>query len=156
MRHKKDMLLMDLLATAFTILALYCVGSISGAFSFCVIFLVLIFANIKERVKKKWTGFYVLFQVLYLLILIYAYQGISSVLVFTTSTIGLFYTWWLPPQKMRLIGGYNSILFLAYQISIKNWPGLLEILIALSNFAAYLKYRSPKRYTIKTSHKKGK
>jgi len=143
-RDKKDMLLLDLLAKILTILGLYCLGSLSGAYSFMVVFFVLILANIKERVNQKWTVFFVIFQVLYLLILIYAYQGISSILVFTTSSISLFSTWWLFPQKMRLIGGCNSCLFFIYQVSIKNWAGLLELLVMYSNFAAYLKYRVSK------------
>ena len=38
-------------------------------------------------------------------------------------------------------GGLNSFLFLGYQISIKNWAGLLEILVIISNFASFLKYK---------------
>ena len=145
LRDKKDMLLLDLLAKVFTVLGLYCLGSTSGAYSFSVIFFVLIATNIKVRLHKKWTAFFILFQILYLLILISTYQGISSILVFTTSSISLFCNWWLLPQKIRFFGGCNSILFLIYQISIKNWAGLLEIIVMLSNFGAYLKYRRSKK-----------
>ena len=141
MRNKKDMLLLNLLAKVFTILGLYYLNSPSGVYSFIIVFFVLIAANIKERLNKKWTILFILFQMLYFGVLIYAYQGVSSILIFITTSVNLFIVWWLPPQKMRFIGGYNSTLFLLYQISIKNWAGLLEIFVILSNFAAYLKYR---------------
>ncbi|MBO4643116.1 MAG: YgjV family protein, partial [Alphaproteobacteria bacterium] len=51
----------------------------------------------------------------------------------------LFCVWWLSPQKIRFIGGFNSFLYLAYQISIKNWAGLIEIFVIVSNFAAFFK-----------------
>lgn len=35
----------------------------------------------------------------------------------------------------------NCFTYLAYQISIKNWAGLLEILVILSNFFSFLKYK---------------
>ena len=141
LRQKKDMPLIDLLAKILTILGLYCLGSTSGAFSFVVVFFVLIAANIKVRLNKKWTLFFVVFQILYFLILISTYQGISSVLVFITSSVSLFCNWWLAPQKIRFFGGCNSVLFLLYQISIKNWAGLFEIIVMFSNFTSYLKYR---------------
>ena len=135
-RKKKTMLALDLWAKILTILGLYCLGSLSGAFSFIIVFCVLIAANIKERLKKKWTALYILFQWLYIMILICTYQGISSALVFTTSSISLFSNWWFPPQKLRFAGGCNSILFVIYQISIKNWAGLLELFVMFSNFAS--------------------
>ena len=146
LRSKKNMLLMDLTAQLSTILALYCLGSMSGAFTFMVIFCSLIAANLKVRLDKRWTTGYIFFQILYLLILIFTYQGISSLLVFTTASISSFCNWWLAPQKIRFIGGCNSILFLIYQISIKNWAGLLEIIVMLSNFASYIKYRHQQSY----------
>ena len=145
MYHKKDMLLIDLLAEILTICALYCLGSISGTLSFAVEFLVLIAANIKERLHQRWTLLYILFQTLYTLIPFYTYQGISSILVFVTASVALCSTWWLVPQKMRLLGCFNCTVFLIYQISIKNWAGLLEIFIVLSNFISYLKYRRKKQ-----------
>lgn len=140
-KTKQMMLLLDLVAKIFTIAGLYCLGSLSGAYLFCITFFLLIIANIKEKQRKKWTFGYWVFQGLYIFILCYAFEGISSVLVFITSSINLCCVWWLPPQKMRIVGGLNSVLYLLYQISIKNWAGLIEIAVIYSNFAAYLKYK---------------
>jgi hypothetical protein len=141
MKQKQLMLLLDLLAKIFTIIGLYLLDSLSGASSFIVMFLLLIVANIKEKLNKKWLFGYLLFQLLYLIVLFYTYEGISSVLVVLSSSITLLCIWWLPPQQMRFVGGLNCFVFLAYQISIKNWAGLLEILVIISNLFSYLKYR---------------
>ena len=141
MKQKQLMLLLDLLAKIFTIIGLYLLDSLSGASSFIVMFLLLIVANIKEKLNKKWLFGYLLFQLLYLIVLFYTYEGISSVLVVLSSSITLLCIWWLPPQQMRFIGGLNCFVFLAYQISIKNWAGLLEIFVIISNLFSYLKYR---------------
>jgi len=42
---------------------------------------------------------------------------------------------------MIWFGGLNCFIYLSYQISIKNWAGLLEILVILSNLFAFLKYK---------------
>ena len=141
MRHKKMMLLLDLLAKVFTSIGLYCLNSLSGAYVFIAVFFMLIVANIKERLNKRWLLGYIFFQSVYLIILYFTYVGISSILAITTVSVTLFCIWWLPPQQMRVVGGLNSFTFLAYQISIKNWAGLLEILVIVSNFLAFMKYK---------------
>lgn len=141
MKQKKMMLLLDLVSKIFTALGLYFLDSLSGAYIFIIVFFMLIIANIKERLGKKWSIGYIFFQSLYCIVLFYTYAGISSILVFLTVSVTLFCIWWLPPQQMRIIGGINCFTYLAYQISIKNWAGLLEILVIISNFAAFIKYR---------------
>ena len=141
MKQKQMMLLLDLLAKILTILGLYCLDSLSGAYAFIVSFFLLIAANIKEKLNKKWLFGYIFFQLLYLAVLYFTYDGISSILVVLSSSITLLCIWWLPPQQMRFVGGLNCFIFLAYQISIKNWAGLLEILVILSNLFSFLKYK---------------
>lgn len=144
MKHKQMMLFLDLVAKILTVLGLYCLNSLSGAYIFLVGFFLLLVANVKERLNKKWLAGYIFFQGAYLAVLFLTYSGISSILVTLTASITLYCIWWLPPQEMRLIGGYSSFLFLAYQISIKNWAGLLEILVIISNFSAFIKYKKDK------------
>lgn len=47
-------------------------------------------------------------------------------------------------SKMRIAGMATSILSLLYQISIKNWAGLLEIIVICSNAASFTKYKNEK------------
>ena len=112
-----------------------------GAYSMLVSFTILIVANIKERKERAWTPVYVFFQVLLIFIMIWKFAGISSILVFLTSSISLLSIWWLKPQKMRLARMATSITSLFYQISIKNWAGLLEIVVICSNILSFAKYK---------------
>lgn len=141
MKQKAMMLLLDLVSKILTVMGLYCLNSLSGAYTFAGVFFLLIVANIKERLNKKWLFGYLFFQSLYIVILIATYEGISSVLVFLSTSVTLICIWWLPPQQMRFIGGLNCFIFLFYQISIKNWAGLLEILVIISNFVSFMKYK---------------
>lgn len=135
------MLFGDLIAKIFTVLGLYCLGSLSGAWGFVITFFMLIVANLKEKYHKQWLMGYVIFQGLYILVLFYYFEGISSVLVVVSLSINLICVWFLNPQKMRFIGGLNSVLYLTYQLIIKNWAGLLEIVVIYSNFKSFYKYR---------------
>ncbi len=141
-RKKYQMLTLDLLAKLSTFIALFCLDSLSGAYSMLVSFLILIAANIKERKNGKWFITYVIFQLSLVIIMIWKFVGISSILVFMTSTISLLSIWWLNPQKMRIAGIVTSILSLLYQISIKNWAGLLEMIVICSNIASFTKYKN--------------
>ena len=141
-KTKQMMLFLDLVAKIFTILGLYCLGSLSGAYSFIITFFLLIVANIKEKYNQRWLPVYLLFQVLYIVVVLFmAFEGISSILVFINASLNLLCVWWLSPQKMRFLGGINSIFYLAYQICIKNWAGLIELAVLYCNFAAYIKYK---------------
>lgn len=146
-RKKHQMLTLDLLAKLSTFVALFFLNAISGAYSMLVSFAILIAANIKERRNGKWSLLYAIFQLLLILIMIWKFAGISSILVFATSSISLLSIWWLSPQKMRIAGMTTSISSLLYQISIKNWAGLLEIIVICSNVASFAKYQKEKRET---------
>ena len=142
------MLLLDLTAKIFTAIGLYFLESLSGAYIFIAMFFVVIVANIKERLNKRWILAYLFFQSLYIIILLYTYGGISSILVVVSVSITLFYIWWLPPQQMRIIGGLNGFIYLAYQVSIKNWAGLLGIFVVLSNIFSFIKYKKTKQISL--------
>ena len=145
MKRKVMILTLDLLAKILTILGLYCFHSLSGAYVFMAVFVMLIVVNIKERLHAKWLFGYLFFQTVYLVVLYYTYIGISSILVIFCTSVTLFANWWLPPQLIRLVGGWNGILFLIYQLSIGNWAGLLEVFAIGSSLLAFIKYRRKRR-----------
>ena len=140
-KKKYQMLTLDILAKISTFLALFCLGSLSGAYSMMVSFLILLVSTVKERKEKVWAPMYVLFQLLLILILIFRFEGISSILVFLTSSVSLLSVWWLRPQGMRVAGLITSVTSLLYQLSIRNWAGLLEIFVICSNVLSYVRYR---------------
>ena len=141
MQKKEKILFMDLIAKIFTVAGLYCLGSLTGAYIMCMIFVMNVVCYIKERKNWKLPVLYFLFEMVFIVILIYTYDGLSSILVFTCSSLTLFANWWLSPQCMRITAVWGCVIYLAYQISIKNWAGLLEIGAFVSNLISYLKYR---------------
>lgn len=141
LRSKQSMLLLDLGSKISFLLGLICLGSFSGAYTMAISFATVIFANIKEAKQTRWPGLYVLLQGLLLWVLIFRFEGISSILVFLSFSIALFATWWLPPQKMRITGLVSNLFTLMYNISLQNWAGLFELAVIASNLGSYLKYR---------------
>lgn len=140
-KKKYQMLTLDLLAKVAFIAGLIFMGSLSGAYSIVANFFWLIFANIKERRGRNWPGVYGAFQLILVGILIFQFEGISSILIFCSSTLALLSVWWLSPQKMRLVGILVNVITLAYQLSIGNWAGLCELIVMASTLASYPKYR---------------
>ncbi len=143
-KKKYQMLTLDLMAKIAFVIGLVFMGSLSGAYSMMANFFWLIFANIKERKEKRWLAIYIIFEILLICILLFQFEGISSVLVFTSSSLTLFSVWWLPPQKMRITGIVVNIITLMYQLSIQNWAGLFELAVITSTLLSYVKYREKK------------
>lgn len=141
-KTKLAMLYMDLLSKIFMIIALYCFGSISGSLLFVVSFILLIVVTLKEKSTKDWPFGYSLFQFMYLAILIATFDGIASILVFITLSIKLYALWWMRPQGIRMLGIIASLFFIAYQLTIHNWAGILEICVIASNATSFLKYKN--------------
>lgn len=143
-KEKKTMLLLDTGAKILTISSLYLLGSLSGAYTFLAMFLSLILASIKEKKNIKFVSGFIFVELLYTLILILQFEGVSSILIFVSSSMTLVANWFFRPQAMRKMGLVVSIIYLGYQISIKNWAGLLEILVIIANIASFLKYKKEK------------
>lgn len=143
LKGKRQMLIFDLLAKILTVIALACFGSLTGSVNMIISFLSLIILNIygknEESKSRKYT--YIIIQAAYIISTIFTYNGISSILILVTSSLSLLSNFWLTPQKMRLVGFFASWLYLIYQMSIKNYAGILELLVIASNLIAYLKYR---------------
>lgn len=140
-KKKYQMLTLDLLAKLSIVVAFFFLGSLSGAYSMLTSFVILIVANIKERKNARWLPVYIIFQLILIVIMIWKFAGISSVLAFITSTISLISIWWLKPQHMRIAGMATSFSSLLLQLSVKNWAGLLEIAVLCSNIISFIKYK---------------
>ena len=140
-KEKKYMLTLELVAKILTIISMYCFGSLSGAYIFIVGFVNIIVRTILEYKELDLKFLFFVFEFLYIVITVITLAGVSSILVFTSSSISLFSLWFLPPQKMRVVGIYNSFIHLFYQLSIKNYAGFLECFVILSNLTSYLKYK---------------
>ena len=143
-KKKEQMLLLDLMSKLAFVVGLVFMGSLSGAYSMIVNFVYIIFANIKERKQYKWPVLFWLFQLLLVAVLLISFDGISSILVFATVSVNLVAVWWLPPQKMRAVGLVCNVFTLLYHVSLQNWAGACELIVAASNLVSLLKYRRQK------------
>lgn len=144
-KSKSKMVSLDLLAKLSSIIALILLNSLTGGFNMLVSIILLVVIKIREKKElptKLNTILFILFCALYIVILVFTYSGVSSILSFTTSMLILIGLWYLKPQGMRKIGIVASVSCLSYMISIGNWAGLLEILVLFSNITSYLYYRN--------------
>lgn len=142
-KEKKNMLVLDILAKICTILSFVFLNSMTGAVVMFISIILLLIARYKETnsIKTNISIFlFSIFVIFYIVNMVITFNGIPSVLITITALITLFSIWWLSPQNMRKVGAFNSVLYLCYQISIKNWAGLLEILVILSNLISFIKY----------------
>ena len=143
-KAKKGMVSLDLAAKLFSMIALILLGSLTGGFNMALSFVLLIIIRIREKWNFSEIANVLLFSVFlcgYIGILIFTFQGLPSVLTFLTSSLTLTGLCFLSPQGMRKIGIFASLLYLCYMLSIKNWVGLLEVLVLFSNISSYLYYK---------------
>ncbi len=140
-KEKRTMLLLDLGAKILTIIALFLLGSMSGVYGFVIMMLAIVLSYIKEKKGYRWTVGYVLIELLYVLVLLFQFEGLSSILIFVSSSMTVFGIWFLRPQNMRKLGIVVSVIYLAYQLSIQNWAGLLEFFVLAANIISLIKYR---------------
>jgi hypothetical protein len=141
MKNKTTMLLMDASTKLINVVGLYCLSSLTGSVNMFIAIFVLVAASIKEKTYKKLIGFYIIFQVAYIISLVITFNGPASVLMFTASSLCLLGNWWLSPQGMRKTGIAANICYLTYQILIKNYAGLLELITLACNISSLVKYR---------------
>lgn len=143
--RRKQQMLLDLLSKISFVIGMVFMGSLSGAYSMVVNFIYLILATIKERKHYKWPGLYVILELLLVCAMVNSFAGISSILIFISTSISLLAVWWLPPQKMRLTGLVANIFTLFYHFSLRNWAGLCEIAVITSNITSYVRYQQKSR-----------
>lgn len=145
MKKKEHMLLFDMIAKIVTTISFLLLNSKTGMFNMVLAFMLILYNYVEEKKETtSKTQNIIVFSIatsIYIIILFLTYSDISSILVFTTSIISLISNQFLPPQKMRMAGIFNSILYLIYQLTLKNWAGLLEIIVIISNLTSWLKYK---------------
>ena len=145
MKKKEHMLLFDMIAKIVTTISFLLLNSETGMFNMLLAFVLILYNYVKEKKETtSKTQNIIIFSIatsIYVIILFLTYSDISSILVFTTSIVSLISNQFLSPQKMRITGIFNSILYLTYQLTLKNWAGLLEIIVIISNLTSWLKYK---------------
>ena len=142
-RSKKGILAFEFVAKLLSVTSFFMFGSLTSGLSDIWSFVVLSTANVKERKvfsQKTSNWLFVGYEAVYVLILAFTYKGISSLLIFTVSTISIVSLWYLKPQDMRVAEIMNSFIYLALQFSIGNFAGITEFVVIGCNTASYCKY----------------
>ncbi len=143
-KEKKNLLFLDILSKVLIMISLFFLNSITGMFIMGFLIIILILAKIKEthQFNKYLTiSLFIFFCIVYLINMILTFEGILSILVTIVAYIVLISIWWCNPQQIRLLGLVDCIFYLFYQLSIRNYAGLLEIFSIISNILSYVKYR---------------
>ena len=146
-KEKKNLLFLDILSKILIMISLFFLHSTTGMFTMGLLIIILILAKIKETCNfNKYLSIFLftLFCIIYLVNMILTFEGISSILVTIVAYIVLISIWWCNPQQIRILGLFDCIFYFCYQISIKNWAGMLEILSIISNILSFIKYKKTK------------
>ncbi len=142
-KKKSAMLLLDIIAKIITSLSFVLLSSYtgSGLMAFAIVTLLLIYLK-EQRGFPKWLSdsLFGVCLIVYVLIFVKTYDGFTSILIFVSSALCLLSNWYLPPQKMRLMGFPISLMYLWYQLALKNYVALLEVFVIVSNLVAFIKY----------------
>ncbi|MCQ2470059.1 MAG: YgjV family protein [Ruminococcus sp.] len=147
-RSKKGILAFEFIAKALSVTSFFMFGSLTSGLSDIWSFVVLTTANIKERknISSKVSNWlFIAYEAVYVLILAFTFNGISSLLIFTVSTISIVSLWYLQPQNMRVAEIMNSFIYLALQFSIGNFAGITEFVVIGCNTASYCKYEKEEK-----------
>ncbi|MDD4211426.1 MAG: YgjV family protein [Clostridia bacterium] len=116
-------------------------GAFTGGVSSFVGILRAYIFSLKEN-NKKYQSIFILvgFWLVYLIILILTYQSWFDVLAIASTLIFTFSLWVSNVSNMKLLAILGSIIWLAYTILIKSYPGMMiEILFATSTAISYIK-----------------
>ena len=133
-KEKHQILYIDIISKLFVIASLWAFNSMSGVYMVAIQLLLLFVVYYKTKKNKKWNIGFVLSMIAFLTIALLQYEGISTILMLLSS-----------PQHMRLIGIAASCFYLAYCMTIKNYVGILEIFVIISNISAYRMYLKDKK-----------
>ena len=147
-RNKKSILAFEFIAKLLSVTSFFMFGSLTSGLSDIWSFVVLSTANVKEHKQFSTTvsnWLFIFFESVYVLILSFTFNGISSLLIFTVSTISIVSLWYLEPQNMRVAEIMNSFIYLALQLSIGNFAGITEFVVIGCNTASYCKYEKEEK-----------
>lgn len=141
LREEWQIIISQILAKILTVLCLLCFDSATGVWTSIVGFGVLTISYLREKYKRGFIPFYFIFETIYIYILVNTFDGISSILMFVGSSLSLLSLFWLREQPLRIVGLIKSCIYVVYQLSIKNWAGITELIIVYSYISSYIKYR---------------
>lgn len=140
-KSKKAILTLDLIAKVLTILMFFFFSEKTGIFSEIIGLTVLITANIRERKGVVLKELYYAYMIVYFIVLLFTFDGVSSVLCTAVAMISVTSNWWFGPQQMRIADIVICCCMFILDMSMGNFAGFTELIIMTCNIASFIKYR---------------
>ena len=145
MKKKSAILAFCLLSLLAAAISCYFFNSLSGYYLLLTQIVIVLLAYIKEKKpfpKVVQYAIYVAAQLFITLATIFTFQGISSIFCYISVTIGILSNWWFNEQKIRNCGVAICFFSFLYNMSIKNYIGVLELAIMIMNIVSYCIYKN--------------
>lgn len=144
-KKKPAILMFSLVALCMAGISNYCFGSLTGSLALFVQIPIVILSYINEKKPlQNWLRccIYEVAFLLITLILIFTFQGITSILIYIATNLSIYSYWWMDEQGMRIAGIFIGIAFFVYCMSIENYLGFLELCVIFANLVSYAIYKN--------------
>lgn len=141
-KKKEDILKTSLFSNVFHIIHYLLVGGFNGFLTKVLAFIRNSFVIYKDRKNIKSKLYLLVFMVLYILLSIYTYKNIYSILPSIAALIYLIAIWYGDEMIIKKVGCFGYILWLLYDIFVFSILGILADLVSLvSTLIAVLIYK---------------
>lgn len=140
-KTKSNMCIWDAASKLLTIIAFIFLNALNGVYNNILALFRPIAVVLKEKTGKKLHWLFIIFLILHILIFIFTYAGISSILISIVSIASLYFLFYSTTQTIRLTGTIGNIVYMLYQLSINNYIGVIcEIIVLACNVISFVKY----------------
>ena len=151
---KKGILTWDLISKVITIISMWMLGSWTGVWGHAASIFREISVLYHEKVKKKLIGLFIITILIRVAVLMFAYEGFASWMAFITWIIAVNAMWWGNEQQIRFYGIIGNFFYIAFQIMIANWVGMVcEVVVLICNVTSLMYYKKKAK---KKTRRKGK
>ena len=136
-KNKRSILILDIFAKICTVLSFFLLSVKSGMISMLISLAAIIVFTIRDKNKIA----YGVFFASYIACAVYTFTGLPEIILAISSILMLTANCFFEGQGIRFTGIIVSVLYLGFQISVKNYAGLLEIFVLIANIVSFIKYK---------------
>ncbi len=139
---KSVMMLTNSLSSAFFVVSHYCFGFYSAIASSILVVLRGLGVNLKDNRKKPMIWLYILFMVVFTIVGVTLWDGVSTEFLMICMYINMTANWFFDNQEVRLATVVASVFYMISMWSVGNYISMIwESTIIISNVISYTKYK---------------
>lgn len=136
-KKKEDLLKTSLVGNVLNIIHYLLLGAYNGCFTKVLAFLRNSFVIYKDKKKIKSKVYLIVFLVLYILVSVYTYKNIYSILPSISAIIYLIALWYGDELIIKRVGCFGYFLWLLYNIFVFSVVGIISNIVSIiSTFIA--------------------